>query len=158
MKSNHITLRIDDELRKSLEMTSENTGKKISEIIRDEIEYINTTKTFHAISNKIVSKADYRLFKNLDYPKFISFLYRKKEFPEVEEDVEKFIELSDDLLDNPVLTERLKKDIQYVKEDLIRALNSSNPNFTYSFPYHFDYEEFWVFNQNFCNLHIFFDS
>jgi len=144
MKTNHITLRISEEMRQSLEITSQNTGRKISEIIRNEIKYINVIKNFDSISGNKVSLSDLKLFQCFFYVKFISFLYRKRESLIVQENeyfIEDLINFCDKLIDSPVVTECLRENIHLMKEDLIRALNNTDSNFCYSFPTRFDYDE-----------------
>ena len=144
MKSNHITFRISDELRRSLEIISQNTGRKISEIIRDEIKYLNITKNFDSISGNTVSLADLKLFQCFFYVKFISFMYRKRESFNMQEDehfIQDLVHFTDKLIDNPVVTEYLRENLYLLREDLVRALNNPHPNFSYSFPIRFDYGE-----------------
>ena len=148
MKTNHITIRIDDDLRESLETISQNSGRKISEIIRDEISFIKADKQFIAFNGNQVNTADLKLFQNILFSELISFLYRKKDILEVEEDesfILELIELTDKLIDNPVPDQYFKEEILHVKEDLIKFIEGTDQNFKYDFPNQFDYECLWQF-------------
>lgn len=150
MKDNHITLRLDQDLRIKLKEYSSRNGKKVSQVIRELIAEKQThdNKEYIAFNGNRANYSDLFVFQKIIFAELISFIYRKEylnEICEIDLFLENLIDFIQIIIKNPIPDEDFKHQMNIVRDDLISVLNQQNVKSEYDFPHLIDYEKVWEF-------------
>lgn len=150
MKNNHITLRLDEDLRNKLEEYSYMNDKKVSQVIRELIaeKQTNVNHEYIAFNGNKVNFSDLYVFQNIIFAELISFIYQKRysnHIDEIDFFLEDLIDFIEIIIKNPIPDEEFKHQMDIVRDDLISVLNQQNDSIKYKFPHLIDYEKVWEF-------------
>lgn len=147
MKTEHINIRIESDLKHRLFQRSEETGKKLSEIIRESLianDYENYS--FTAYSGQTCKISDLDTFKSLIFSELIGFMYHKK-YDNIDAEIDEFkvelINIIDEIENNPIPDDDAKKEFHLVKEEIKEMLEPTRDKHRYSFPDHINYDAIW---------------